>query len=705
MGSRHQSDIHKVDKAAFEQLLQERLQNPTPSVLCRRNAGGRNELGRADAPSTDLPERNESRTYSLRRQAAIQRPASIVGRTPSSRSGYLAEHSRDSSELPKQSYAAAAGDKRSYVLYELLDTEQVYVKDLEILVAVFAVSLCKHAGSWSVQAEQMLRPLQVLFSFQYRFLQALRCHTSVAATAQLFSAEAGHFAVYIDYCGAYHWLCDLLERLKADSEWPSFMNEFRQRITLYSDDRRLGLRDFLIKPVQRICKYPLFLKELLKQTDKDADSGTFNELSQALALLKGICEGVDQVQQRIDSLRLRQTLLSSYCDSPELPLSVIAKLGDIVLSGPLHVTGCVEKGLEPPRLLGCVLFKRFLLILKPKRSGTLVPQFWFPLHTMQAVDEGLAHSWQLQHIKSGQFMVFQATSSHEKHMWMSALNGAIAASVAYVRRRESKCADTSESPVTRPQQAAGASNDPPSMSSKPTTPEGSPVLDAAAIAAVAAAAAATSPPPSKSASSRSFWSGAKPFGLSRSRSVERHFKEFTSPEILRLRTVEALKHDSSAKTFPLPAARVPSPPRFPFLAASRPADTSPENSACINSRPSDDSYPSRATAIDADHHTEADADSEEYGAFSISSTCHEPARQQTVKHTCTEYQDEMERRRSLGDINDNVFAAESVPTEYAKDSFSGRLLDALGHFSTLKRASTNVRHGRSFSVSTGDRKY
>ncbi|KAJ2318743.1 hypothetical protein IWW52_002376 [Coemansia sp. RSA 2704] len=640
MGSRHQSDIHKVDKAAFEQLLQERLQNPTPSVLCRRNAGGRNDLGRADAPSTDLPERNESRTYSLRRQAAIQRPASIVGRTPSSRSGYLAEHSRDSSELPKQSYAAAAGDKRSYVLYELLDTEQVYVKDLEILVAVFAVSLCKHAGSWSVQAEQMLRPLQVLFSFQYRFLQALRCHTSVAATAQLFSAEAGHFAVYIDYCGAYHWLCDLLERLKADSEWPSFMNEFRQRITLYSDDRRLGLRDFLIKPVQRICKYPLFLKELLKQTDKDADSGTFNELSQALALLKGICEGVDQVQQRIDSLRLRQTLLSSYCDSPELPLSVIAKLGDIVLSGPLHVTGCVEKGLEPPRLLGCVLFKRFLLILKPKRSGTLVPQFWFPLHTMQAVDEGLAHSWQLQHIKSGQFMVFQATSSHEKHMWMSALNGAIAASVAYVRRRESKCTDTSESPVTRPQQAAGASNDLPSMSFKPTTPEGSPVLDAAAIAAVAAAAAATSPPPSKSAST-----------------------------------------------------------------ASRPADTSPENCACINSRPSDDSYPSRATAIDADHHTEADADSEEYGAFSISSTCHEPARQQTVKHTCTEYQDEMERRRSLGDVNDNVFAAESVPTEYAKDSFSGRLLDALGHFSTLKRASTNVRHGRSFSVSTGDRKY
>ncbi|KAJ2497168.1 Guanine nucleotide exchange factor for Cdc42p [Coemansia sp. RSA 1972] len=243
----------------------------------------------------------------------------------------------------------------------------------------------------------MLRPLEVLLAFQRRFLKSLCGRTSVAATAQLFLAEAHKFAVYIDYCGTYHWLCDLLERLKADSTWPNVEDEFQQKMAQYSDKRRLGLRDFLIKPVQRICKYPLFLKELLKYTDVRLESSTFDELNQALASLKGVCEGVDQVQQRIDSLRLRNTLLSSYCDSSKLPLHVVAKLGEVVLSGPLYIAGCSDKGLEPP-----------------------------------LTDDGLVHSWQLQHVKSGQFMVFQASSPHEKQMWTDALNGAIVDSKAHI---------------------------------------------------------------------------------------------------------------------------------------------------------------------------------------------------------------------------------------------------------------------------------
>ncbi|KAJ2545015.1 spermatogenesis-associated protein 13 [Coemansia sp. RSA 1853] len=177
----------------------------------------------------------------------------------------------------------------------------------------------------------MLRPLEVLFTFQRRFLKSLCGRTSVAATAQLFLAEAHKFAVYIDYCGTYHWLCDLLERLKANSAWPNVEDEFQQKMAQYSDKRRLGLRDFLIKPVQRICKYPLFLKELLKYTDVRLESSTFGELNQALTSLKGICEGVDQVQQRIDSLRLRNTLLSSYCDCSELPLHFMVNVLQIML--------------------------------------------------------------------------------------------------------------------------------------------------------------------------------------------------------------------------------------------------------------------------------------------------------------------------------------------------------------------------------------
>ncbi|KAJ2454130.1 hypothetical protein EV183_001732 [Coemansia sp. RSA 2336] len=679
MRSRRHLDILSIDQATFEQLLQEGLQNPTPSVLLHPVAGHKNASSTrivycADANFDDAPKRQEG--YSTRRQPVADETAfPCVLLTRSNNNSEL--DSQISEEYGEQKYTEASESKRGYVLRELVDTEQVYVKDLEILVAVFAVSLCKHAGSCSMQAEQMLRPLQVLFSFQYRFLKALREHNCVAATARLFSAEASSFAVYIDYCGSYHWLCDFLEQLKADAAWSKFTSDFQQRMNAYSDNRRLGVRDFLIKPVQRICKYPLFLKELLKYTDEYAESDTFYELHEALAHLKGVCEGVDQVQQRIDSQRLRHALLSSYSDNQELPLHVVSKLGEVVLSGPLHIAGCSDKGMQPPRLLGCTLFKRFLLILKPKRADMLVPQFWFPLHTMQAVDDGLVHSWRLQHVKSGQFMVFQARSVHEKHMWMDALRKAIATATEYVQRRQARQVEPSaKSPLVRA--CSTRSTDRPGPSFKPAA--GASALTEAAIAAAAAATA--SPPllpstPSRSTSVRHFWNNgsnsSNRFTMSRPKSEQ--FKKFTSPEILRLRTAEALKHEKTEHE----------PIYFRFPEVADQTTSLPENSA--DNRPSSGSYPSHITAVDAEQHAEADADSDEYGAFSIGSTCHEPARQQTVKHR----PDHLYSIHSSKHHNcQRSFEDERV--DASSGDYSFRLFEAL-NFSTLKRKVT-TSHGR-----------
>ncbi|KAJ2850019.1 hypothetical protein IWW36_002204 [Coemansia brasiliensis] len=712
MRSRRHLDILSIDRATFERLLQEGLQNPTPTVLLRPAAGHKSEssnrmLYRSDTSLDDVPKRQESCIYTTKLQPVADEttfPHVLLTHSNSS-----ALDSQISEKHAEGKCVEASESKRGYVLHELIDTEQVYVKDLEILVAVFAVSLCKHAGSCSIQAEQMLRPLQVLFSFQYRFLKSLREHNSVVATARLFSAEASSFAVYIDYCGSYHWLCDFLEQLKTDAAWSKFTSDFQQRMAAYSDTRRLGLRDFLIKPVQRICKYPLFLKELIKYTNECTESDTFYELHEALAHLKGVCEGVDQVQQRIDSQRLRHALLSSYSDNLELPLHVVSKLGEIVLSGPLHIAGCNDKGMQAPRPLGCTLFKRFLLILKPKRADILVPQFWFPLHTMQAVDDGLMHSWRLQHVKSGQFMVFQALSIHEKHMWMDALRKAIATATEYVQRRQAKQAGVDQ-PHKSPLLQSALSNGSTNQSSSSSKPAAEPsALTEAAIAAAAAAVAASPPStPSRSTSVRHFWNNGNSsnrFTISRPKSTEKQFKKFTSPEILRLRTAEALKHEKTAHE--------PASPHFRFQIVANQAIALPDNNTSTDNRPSNGSYPSHTTAVDADHHAELDADSDEYGAFSIGSTCHEPARQQTVKH----------RPDHLYSINsskhhDYQRSFEDERLDATSGDYSSRFFEAL-NFSTLKRKATTshirpyseepsraaFRHGRSFSANTGSKKY
>ncbi|KAJ2348281.1 hypothetical protein GGF43_004594 [Coemansia sp. RSA 2618] len=306
-------------------------------------------------------------------------------------------------------------------------------------------------------------------------------------------------------------------------------------------------------------------------------------------------------------------------------------------------------------------------------------------------------------------------------MWLAALNEAIVNSVVYVKRRQAKHAAAGKLPVQQTQDIDNSTNKSVSdESSGPNSAHVSPILNVATIAAVAAAAAAaTSPPPpsssSKPTNSRSFWSS-KPFALTKSSMTEKHFKGFTSPEILRLHAVEALKHEKLPETFLSLASRVPSPPRIPFLATSQPPDTSPDNEAHTNNRPSNGSYPSHITAVDADQYTEADTDSDEYGAFSISSTCHEPIRQPALKYN--HFVEDNAQRRSFDDIQDIISEIGGAPTAGSKDSFSERLFGALGHFHTAKRrtAATHIGmfgdgrtdagacHERSFSVGAYGRK-
>ncbi|KAJ2743666.1 hypothetical protein GGI20_003586 [Coemansia sp. BCRC 34301] len=677
----HHQAIQDIGQASLEHLLLEHLKDPTPAVL-RGNSRRYSDQPSSHAPVASLRVATERCLLQLpgsataaptsARNSAV--PADFTHTDNASSLGDGRGHSQPhggkcgltlgtvhaaralptSKEAPHGSAvepkpASSADERRNNVLCELVSTEEAYVSDLKVLVAVFAVPLCQYAGSRALQMELILHPLQVLFAFQYRFLRLLRRTTNVVAVAQLFAAEAAGFEAYIGYCSQYHWLCGTLDLLEADPEWSGFLGEVQAQINEHCGKRRLCLRDYLIKPVQRICKYPLFLKDLVKHTSQAAEVTAYAELSSALALIRNVCEAIDQEQQRNDSLRLRQAVLANYSDNMELPLNLVSKLGNIVLSGPLNVVSHSNRGSNASHMLGCVLFRRFFIVLKPKRSAMLLPQFWFPLHTMQLVDDGVPCVWRLVHAGSGQRMLFEARSDDEKRVWTNRLSEAISVSMARMVARRAKSTPSRRPalmPASLPEASIHSSHANATKSADSSPLPAPPVnivlgsnvangdFDAAHVVNNSAmtAAALIAPGPATSLVNyghRSFWQhGSAPVG--KSRQADKRFEAMTSPELLRLNALAKMKQGLLASQkqthlFSPPAFRLP-------LAHTQQKKVAPAAVTTNRaSRMSASSNPSHTATEEPDWVFDLSSDREESIASSEGSTFHEAARSRSPR--------------------------------------------------------------------------
>ena len=82
-------------------------------------------------------------------------------------------------------------------------------------------------------------------------------------------------------------------------EWDFFEAQCTNQLALRkSNSSRLQFADFLIKPVQRICKYPLLFSNLLKYAPQAEDPKSFEKMTVAFETLKGVAEGVDEAQKQ-----------------------------------------------------------------------------------------------------------------------------------------------------------------------------------------------------------------------------------------------------------------------------------------------------------------------------------------------------------------------------------------------------------------------
>jgi len=181
--------------------------------------------------------------------------------------GMIEDTRRDSAEP----YEGAGGKRsqRQHIVHELVNTERTYVQQLELLQA-FQVQCQKTGVIPGDVAHQIFLNLNGLLDFQRRFLIRVEQINAMPESEQnwgkLFVLYNDAFSIYEPYITNQKQCEATVMRefacLKLAGGSAELQGIVRDPATLYG---------FLMKPFQRLSKYPLLLNELYKKGDLDEE--------------------------------------------------------------------------------------------------------------------------------------------------------------------------------------------------------------------------------------------------------------------------------------------------------------------------------------------------------------------------------------------------------------------------------------------------
>ena len=199
-------------------------------------------------------------------------------------------------------------EMRCRVVEELVKTERNFLKSLEIVIKC-REECVKRVGSGrpdalftTTEIKQVFNNIEELHRFEQTFLDELnecvnedKYESSVVGNLFV-RHEQGFKDVYIPYCNTQTVSSCRLSILMEDTRLLQFFRSF----TVLTTEDKLPIEAYLLKPVQKICKYHLQLKELLKNTSPSHPD--YPHVEKALEVMKGVTANINEKKRRIDNL-------------------------------------------------------------------------------------------------------------------------------------------------------------------------------------------------------------------------------------------------------------------------------------------------------------------------------------------------------------------------------------------------------------------
>jgi hypothetical protein len=127
---------------------------------------------------------------------------------------------------------------------------------------------------------------------------------------QLFKQEVSWMGpVYVGYCSRQYEALEVLKLLRKRPSVTALLERIR---STQKACHSLEIEAFLIKPMQRICRYPLLLKELLKYTPPN--HGDRLDLESAVSQIEDLIRSINETKRQLEESTLLQSQITGNDD-------------------------------------------------------------------------------------------------------------------------------------------------------------------------------------------------------------------------------------------------------------------------------------------------------------------------------------------------------------------------------------------------------
>uniref|UniRef100_A0A672PCY9 Phosphatidylinositol-3,4,5-trisphosphate dependent Rac exchange factor 1 n=1 Tax=Sinocyclocheilus grahami TaxID=75366 RepID=A0A672PCY9_SINGR len=331
---------------------------------------------------------------------------------------------------------------RLCVLNEILNTERDYVRNLAFLQSVNTQNMLDGSVPHVKILNILFSNIESILEFHCEFLSTLdaclqpepQAHHSLG---HVFLKFRDRFSVYGEYCSNHEKALRLLMELNKIPHVRTFLLHLMLLGGKKSTD--VPLEGYLLSPIQRICKYPLLLKELLKRTSKKHSD--YPAVEKALQAMKAVCCNINETKRQMEKLEALEILQSHIEGWEGTNLTDICT--ELLLQGNLLK---ISAGNIQERVF--FLFDNLLVYCKrksrvsgkksTKRTKSINgPQYVFrgrintEVMEVENVEDGTAdyHSnnytvtsgWKIHNTAKNKWFVCMAKNAEDKQKWLDAI--------------------------------------------------------------------------------------------------------------------------------------------------------------------------------------------------------------------------------------------------------------------------------------------